>query len=249
MLITNQRHAILQQALNPLEGVALEERNTYNRAFIQVGGMWRHGGLAERFSFSTRLAQIAAELMQTKGTLLHHDQALFKEPQGGYTPWHCDQQYWPLEKESEREAVSCWIPLQKTTADMGPMMFAKASHKLRDVHPEFYGMPISAESEASIWEYVENEGFEVVCEPFELGDVSFHSGWCLHRTDDNVTERFRDAHTMQYVGSEMRWNQGFQGGKLGGGHAMDFLAPPGEGGLLRLAGVPEVFRRVSKPRL
>jgi hypothetical protein len=80
-------------ARNPMKGEAMDERTTYNKAFIQVGGVWRHGGLSELFSFSERLAGIAAQLMQTQGTLLHHDQALFKEPGGGYTPFHCDQQY------------------------------------------------------------------------------------------------------------------------------------------------------------
>ena len=36
-------------------------------------------------TFVTVLSGIAAELMQAEGTLLHHDQALFKEPLGGYT--------------------------------------------------------------------------------------------------------------------------------------------------------------------
>ena len=67
----------------------LAERNTYDRAFIQVGGMWAHGGLARAFTFSKRLASCAARLMGSAGALLHHDQALFKEAEGGFTPWHC----------------------------------------------------------------------------------------------------------------------------------------------------------------
>ena len=225
--------------LNPQKGRPLAERETYSKAFIQVGGMWRHGGLSEMFSFSQRLAGIAADLMQTEGTLLHHDQALFKEPGGGHTPWHCDQQYWPLDAESEREAVSCWIPLQATSSEMGPMMFASGSHK--GDRNEHHNLKISDESEERIWEYVKREGFPVVSKPYELGDVTFHSGWCLHRADGNSTDRYRDAHTMQYVGSKMRWNDSFQGGRFGGGHAMDFMGGPG--GSLREAGVPEVFRR------
>lgn len=37
----------------------LSERAVYQRAFIQVGGIWRHGGLSERFSFSRRLGGAA----------------------------------------------------------------------------------------------------------------------------------------------------------------------------------------------
>ena len=226
---------------DPLAGTPLAEKNTYNKAFIQVGGIWRHGGLAQLFSFSKRLAGIAAELMQTEGTLLHHDQALFKQPGGGFTPWHCDQQYWPLDAESEREACSAWVPLQAVPLEMAPLQFARGSHK--GAHNEHHHMHISDDSVAAIWQHVKDRGLDVVVEPFELGDVSFHPGWCLHRADGNGTSQFRDAHTMQYVGSGMCWNDSFQGGKLGAGHAMDFLGVPQ--GSLREAGVPGLFHRAE----
>ena len=38
------------------------------------------------------------------------------------------------------------------------------------------------------------------------------------------------------VGSQMRWSSSFEGGKLGAGHAMDFMGSAG--GSLREAGVP-----------
>lgn len=40
---------------------------------------------------------------------MYADQALYKEPHGGYTPWHCDAAYWPLASD---KAVTAWIPLQ-----------------------------------------------------------------------------------------------------------------------------------------
>eukprot|EP01052_Picozoa_sp_SAG31_P013777 SAG31_NODE_838_length_11617_cov_36.512936_5_plen_103_part_00 len=86
-------------------------------------------------------------------------------------------------------------------------MFASGSHKHRESHPEFYGLPISDESEQRIWSYVRKQGFEVIAQPYCLGDVSFHSGWCLHRADGNDSRISRDAHTMQYVGSQMKWSE------------------------------------------
>ena len=38
------------------------------------------------------------------------------------------------------------------------------------------------------------------------------------------------------AGSQMRWSSSFEGGKLGAGHAMDFMGSAG--GSLREAGVP-----------
>lgn len=40
---------------------------------------------------------------------MYADQALYKEPHGGYTPWHCDAFYWPLATD---KALTAWIPLQ-----------------------------------------------------------------------------------------------------------------------------------------
>lgn len=47
--------------------------------------------------------------MQVEGVRFYADQALYKEPHGGYTPWHCDAFYWPLATD---KAVTAWIPLQ-----------------------------------------------------------------------------------------------------------------------------------------
>ena len=49
---------------------------------------------------------------QVEGVRLYHDQALNKEPGGGYTPWHCDAYYWPVLSD---KIVTAWVPLQVTT--------------------------------------------------------------------------------------------------------------------------------------
>ena len=51
----------------------------------------------------------ASDLMQVEGVRVYADQALYKEPHGGYTPWHCDAFYWPLATD---KALTAWIPLQ-----------------------------------------------------------------------------------------------------------------------------------------
>lgn len=55
--------------------------------------LWQHSERAHELVFSRRLAQIAAELLRVDGVRLYHDQALYKEPGGGITPWHADQYY------------------------------------------------------------------------------------------------------------------------------------------------------------
>ena len=73
--------------------VSLEERSTYGKAFLQLFNLWREDAIVKELIFSKRLAKIAADLLQTDGVRIYHDQALFKEGGGGITPWHADQYY------------------------------------------------------------------------------------------------------------------------------------------------------------
>ncbi len=109
-------------------GVPMEARDTYSRAFIQVGNLWTKGAQARRLTFSRRLARIAAELLETRGVRLWHDQALYKEPSGGFTPWHADQQYWPM---ASGLSVTAWIPLHAVPLEQGPLSFGRGSHRKR----------------------------------------------------------------------------------------------------------------------
>ena len=88
---------------------AVDERDTYGKAFLQIFNLWTEDELIKEFIFSKRLAQIASDLMQTNGVRIYHDQALFKEGGGGITPWHADQYYWPLATD---KTITAWIPLQ-----------------------------------------------------------------------------------------------------------------------------------------
>ncbi|MEY4661117.1 MAG: hypothetical protein RLZZ42_1069, partial [Bacteroidota bacterium] len=76
--------------------LSIEDRDTYGKAFLQVMNIWRNAEAVREIVFSKRLAGIAAQLLEVSGVRLYHDQALYKEPGGGHTPWHADQYYWPL---------------------------------------------------------------------------------------------------------------------------------------------------------
>ncbi|HEY6047804.1 MAG TPA: phytanoyl-CoA dioxygenase family protein [Sphingomicrobium sp.] len=175
----------------------LAERSTYGKAFLQITNLWEQSGLAREFVFSKRLARIAAELLEVGGVRLYHDQALYKEPGGGFTPAHADQYYWPLASD---RCVTAWVPLQAVPEEMGPIGFYAGSHRFesgRDV-------PISDESEARIGAEMERQQFPLINDPFELGEVSFHSGWTFHRAGPNRTDRPRSVMTIIYMDSEMR---------------------------------------------
>src|SRR5437879_312997 len=71
---------------NRLKGVPFEKRTLYDQAFVQVMNIWTRNQHVRELAFSKRLARIAAELMGTRGVRMWHDQALYKEPSGGFTP-------------------------------------------------------------------------------------------------------------------------------------------------------------------
>lgn len=72
------------------EHLPLEERDTYNKAFLQVGNLWQHSALVSELVHAPRLARLAADLMGMHAVRPYHDQALCKEAGGGHTPWHRD---------------------------------------------------------------------------------------------------------------------------------------------------------------
>jgi ectoine hydroxylase-related dioxygenase (phytanoyl-CoA dioxygenase family) len=182
---------------NPNRGKAMDERDTYGKAFIQVTNLWEQDERVRTFAFGRRPARIAAELLGTAGVRMWHDQALFKEPSGGFTPWHVDQQYWPM---ASPLSVTAWIPLQAVPIEMGPLCFGRGSH-LKQIARE---MDISDESERFIQEEVIRQKIADVQEPFALGDVSFHYGWTLHRAGPNTTETPREVFTVIFVDRDMR---------------------------------------------
>jgi len=194
--------AVTEQTLahNPLKGVPMAERSTYDKAFIQVGNLWEKCETCKAFTFSKRLAQLAAELLEVSGVRLWHDQALYKEPKGGFTPWHVDQQYWPMLTD---RSVTAWVPLQAVPMDMGPLEFGKRSHLMNIARQ----VEISDRSESIIQGAVDAYHVETVFEPYDLGEVSFHLGWTLHRAGGNTTDTPRAVHTVIYMEDDQRLAQ------------------------------------------
>jgi ectoine hydroxylase-related dioxygenase (phytanoyl-CoA dioxygenase family) len=169
----------------------LKERDTYGRAFLQVTNLWQRDPDVARFVLARRFAQVAARLMQVPGVRLYHDQALYKEPGGGPTPWHQDQFYWPMETD---RSITMWMPLVDVPVEKGALTFASGSHTEGSVCP----LALSDESEKVIQELVDSRDFPIAVEPMNAGDATFHSGWTLHRAPGNQTDSLREIMTVIY---------------------------------------------------
>jgi len=175
----------------------LEKRNTYGKAFLQIMNIWRRNEIVKEFVFGKRLARIATDLLQTRGVRMYHDQALYKEASGGYTPWHVDQFYWPLATE---KTVTAWIPLHAVPLDNGPLSFSVGSQRIKIGRD----LEISDESEKKIDEQLKLSNLPIDETPFDLGEVSFHLGYTFHRAGPNKSSRAREVMTIIYMDRDMR---------------------------------------------
>jgi ectoine hydroxylase-related dioxygenase (phytanoyl-CoA dioxygenase family) len=170
----------------------LAERDTYGRAFLQVPNLWAHDPAVRRFVTARRFAKVAAELMGVDGVRLYHDQALFKEPGGGHTPWHQDQNYWPLATE---HTITMWMPLVDVDESMGAMTFASGTHRMGALGEHLIGDP----SQAYFDEMVRERDLPLASHaPFRAGDATFHAGWTLHSASANVSSTMRAVMTVIY---------------------------------------------------
>lgn len=189
------RQAIRQATANHDIGELppLEQRDTYGQAFLQYMNLWRHDELTRKFVMARRFGKIAAELMGVDGVRLYHDQALFKEPGGGHTPWHQDHYYWPVDTDN---TITMWMPLVDIDRDMGMLTFASGSHSAGRPVP----LPISDESEEVLDRYVRDQGYEIIGrDSMRAGDATFHSGWTLHSAPPNNSKQMREVMTIIYI--------------------------------------------------
>ncbi len=181
------------------ESRPMEERDTYGKAFLQIMNLWVRDEEVRKYTLARRFAKIAADLMQAEGTRLYHDQALYKEPQGGPTPWHQDQYYWPLETQGI-QAVTMWMPLVDVSIDMGALTFASGSQQ-----DGFIGqLEISDRSEEVLANFVAQKGYNVHKEVMRAGDATFHAGWTLHCAPGNSSDTMREVMTVIYFADGIR---------------------------------------------
>jgi len=190
----------------------LEERDTYGKAFLQIMNLWPDYDQVAKFVLAKRFASIAAKLLGVDKVRIYHDQALYKEPHGGLTPWHQDQYYWPLETN---KFVTMWMPLIDVSKEMGTLNFASGTGAVGYLGD----IPISDESEDILSQMCKERGFEIINHgDINAGDTTFHSGWCLHGAGTNKSNIMREAMTIIWYADDVniikdpdpkdRWNKG-----------------------------------------
>lgn len=175
----------------------LMERDTYHKAFLQVTNIWKEYEAVRRFVLAKRFARVAAELMGVEGVRIYHDQALYKEPGGGYTPWHQDQYYWPFDSMN---TITMWMPMHDLGAEMGSLVFADGSHR----NGAMGSVAISDESEEFYKQKVRELNLRLTINELRCGDATFHYGWTMHKAPGNVLDQMREVMTVIYFADGLK---------------------------------------------
>jgi ectoine hydroxylase-related dioxygenase (phytanoyl-CoA dioxygenase family) len=176
----------------------IEERDTYGKAFLQIMNLWRDDENVKKLVLSKRLGKVAADLLGVKNVRIYHDQALFKEPGGGPTPWHQDQYYWPIDTH---KTITMWMPLIDIHVDMGMLTFASGSHKKGSV----LDYEISDKSDQEFDKYVSENNFEISrAKTMKAGDATWHTGFTIHNAPGNNSPLMREVFTIIYLADEAK---------------------------------------------
>ena len=177
---------------------SLEERDTYGKAFLQIMNLWALDEAVKKFTLAQRFAKIAADLLGVEGVRLYHDQALFKEPGGGPTPWHQDQYYWPLDTDN---TITMWMPLVDIPLEVGSMTFGTGTHT-----GGYLGeLKISDESDKVFEKMLADNGTRLKnYGEMKAGDATWHYGWTLHGAPGNPTNKLREVMTIIYIADGSR---------------------------------------------
>jgi len=171
----------------------LEDRDTYGKAFLQIMNLWRDDSSVAAYVLSKRLASIAAQLLGVERVRIYHDQALFKEPGGGPTPWHQDQYYWPIDTSN---TITMWMPLVDIADGMGMLTFASKSH----LQGRVFEKEISDESDHLYDQFVKNNQFPVSRPRYmNAGDATWHYGYTIHNAPGNESQSMREVMTIIYL--------------------------------------------------
>lgn len=204
--------------------------------FTALEQMWLHDDLMREVALSPRLGGLAADLLDEPAVRIYHDNALSKEPGCGRTPWHHDDEHFPL---ASAQAVTAWMPMSAIPPAMGPLSFARGTG-LRPLVADLAFDKVGTSYDVAVARRFGAAGISVQDGPYAVGEVSFHSALCFHTAGPNRTTQPRRALATTYLADGVRV---VDSPTMISGAWRDFLPGVAPGGLAASPLNPVVGRR------
>jgi ectoine hydroxylase-related dioxygenase (phytanoyl-CoA dioxygenase family) len=173
----------------------------------QLCNAWKADTLVAAQVLSERIGRLAAQLMGYRGVRILQDNVLWKPPGTKAIGFHQDSSY--ADYLVPPEMVTCWMSLDDTEADAGPLQLVRASHrwpKSPPVRSQFHapedwlaGARAAAPPEGEL---------EVVPVVVKAGGGSFHHGLTWHGSAPNTSASVaRMALVSHFVPVETRFHE------------------------------------------
>lgn len=177
------------------DALAAAERSTLasetDRQLRRDSFFWRRSPEVAAFACDPMLGEVASDLLGARGVRLIHDVLLEKMRGQTPTPWHRDRDFWSFEG---RGALTMWIPLRATPRRMGPLRYARGSHRERDLAP--------LRRIEKVWIPTR---FHVASYDLELGDAVAHHHATLHCAGRNRAREMRRAFAIHLIDADARF--------------------------------------------
>ena len=171
--------------------------------------MWKRINQFRDFIFDSHVADVAKNIMRSKGVIYYFDFMLVKEPGTSQkTPWHYDVAYWPV---SGTQICNLWIaldPIPKQTA----LRFVKGSHtwpqKYRAVHfdPKQSYANLPDDPLPPDWD-TEPGDHEIIFADMQPGDCLVFNRKTFHSAPGNSLKTTRRrALATHWIGDDITYN-------------------------------------------
>ncbi len=193
--------AVVRRLAERLQDLLEAEHGTETAGrFLALEQMWLHDDLMRAVATSPRLGGIAADLLGEDGVRIYHDNALSKESGCGRTPWHHDDEHFPLDS---LQVVTAWMPLSAVPDPMGPLSFAHGTGLL-DLLAGLEFDKVGTTYDVAVSQRFGASGVRVTDSAYAVGEVSFHSSACFHTAGPNRTTQPRRALATTYFADGAR---------------------------------------------
>ncbi len=202
--------ARLRRDPGPLAEVYGADGGFYGDRFV-----WTREADIEDFVRHSPVGLIMAALMAASEVRLYCDHVLVKEPGTSQrTPWHHDQQAWPIEGE---KIASLWLALDPVTPGNGAVEYVAGSHRWgKRFRSDTFGRKgVSGETFVQTAENpyepcpdidLERERHRLLCWDMEPGDaVAFHA-LTVHGAPGNQSSHIRRAISFRFAGDDVVWH-------------------------------------------